>query len=278
MRILALCCITLISAATLPGKVSAKPDLTFLICQPGGPDLKDQEQALMRDFYSYVGKRVGITQENISGEYLTKRKKCLKALKQKPSVLMLSLDMYLSASRTKSLTPVAQIKIRGKTSGRYFLMSSIEGPKELSAIRGKQISGTMVHDPAFVAKVVMNGQLGAVNTLKLKPQKLGLRGVRDVIRGKSAAVLLDEAQYNAIEGTPFEKKLQLVFTSDSLPNAPIAVSTSKVKGSTLKKMQNVMREMTKDPEGKKLLDAFGIEAFVAPKKNTWNSMMEKISR
>ncbi|MEE2901423.1 MAG: PhnD/SsuA/transferrin family substrate-binding protein [Myxococcota bacterium] len=278
MRFFALYCITLISVVALPGKVSANSKLTFLICQPGGPDLKDQEQALMRDFYSYVGKRVGVTQDNISGEYLTKRKKCLKALKKKPSVLMLSLDMFLSASRAKSLKPVAQIKMRGKTSGQYFLMSSVEGPKELSAIRGKQISGTMVQDSAFVAKVVMNGQLGAADSLKLKPQKLGLRGVRDVIRGKSAAVLLDEAQYNAIEGTPFQKKLQLVFTSDPLPNAPIAVSTSKVKGSTLKKMQNTMRNMTQDPEGKKLLDAFGIDAFVAPKKDVWNPMMEKMSR
>ena len=278
MRLLALSCVTLISVTALPNTGSASSKLTFLICQPGGPDLKDQEQALMRDFYNYVGKKVGMTGNNIAGQYLTKRKKCLKVLKEKPSVLMLSLDMFLAASKSKSLKPLAQIKMRGKTSGRYFLMSSVEGPKELTAIRGKQISGTMVHDPAFVARVVMGGRLGTAEELVLKPQKLGLRGVRDVIRGKSAGVLLDEAQYKAISGTPFKKKLQLVFTSEPLPNAPIAVNKTKVKGSMLTKMQNAMLTMTKDPEGKKLLDAFGIDAFVSPQKGAWTPLMENMTQ
>ena len=37
-----------------------------------------------------------------------------------------------------------------------------------------------------------------------------------------------------------------------------------------------MLNMTKDPEGKKLLDAFGIDAFVSPQKAAWKPLMEKM--
>ena len=250
--------------------------LSFLICQPGGPDLKDQEQAIMRDFYGYIGKKLGFKQGQIQGQYLTNRKKCLKALEEKPSVLMLSLDLFLDAYKTKRLEPIAQIKIRGKTKSAYYLMSSAGGPSKLEELRGKKISGTTVHDPRFVANVIMKGQLGSVEELALKPKKLGLRGVRDVIRGKSSAVLLDEPQYQALSGTPFEKKLQLVYQSDALTNPPIAVDKQRVKKPLRKKMRSLMLSMSTEDRGKKLLSAFGIDAFVQPSASSWKAMSQQM--
>jgi len=246
--------------------------LSFLICQPGGPDLKEQEQAVIRDFYNYLGEKIGLEPGAVKGEYQTKRKKCFAALEKKPAVLMLSLDMFLAAQKNKYLSPIAQIKINGKTDSRYYLMSSAEGPKSLDALRGKAISGTTVHDSDFVAKVVMNGKLGPAEELVLKSKKLGLRGVRDVIRGKSSAVLLEEAQYKALKGTPFEKKLQLVYRSDPLPNPPIAINRQKINKATIKKIKDAMHTMAKDAKGQKLLTTFGIDSFVEPRPNAWKKL------
>ena len=267
----------LLGALTFLAPDAKAEKLTFLICQPGGPDLKDEEQAVMRDFYNYIGDKLGFKSGSIQGEYLTNRKRCLTALKSKPSVLMLSLDLYLDAYKNKQLEAVAQIKVRGKTESRYYLMSSAEGPKTTSKLRGKAISGTTVHDARFVAKVIMKGELGAAEELVLKPKRLGLRGVRDVIRGKTSAVLLDEPQFQALAGTPFEKKLQLVYKSELLANPPIAVNKRRVKAALRKKMKKLMMGMSSDEEGKKLLSAFGIDAFVAPKADTWKAMSGRMN-
>jgi hypothetical protein len=248
-------------------------ELSFLICQPGGPDLKEQEQAVIRDFYNYIGERLDFKPGAIQGSYETQRKKCLKALEKKPAVLMLSLDMFLTARQNKNLHAVAQIKIRGKTQTRYYLMSSADGPGTIEAIRGKAISGTTVHDANFVARVVMQDKLGLAKELVLKTKKLGLRGVRDVIRGKSSAVLLEEVQYEAIKGTPFEKKLQLIFRSVPLPNPPIAVDKRRINAATIKKLERILHSMSSDPNGQKLLTTFGIDAFVSPEPKAWEELV-----
>jgi len=246
--------------------------LSFLICQPGGPDLKEQEQAIIRDFYHYIGKKLGLKEDSIDGEYLTKRKKCISALSRSPSILMLSLDMFLTAKKNKNLEAIAQIKIKGKTNSQFYLMSNVEGASTVEALRGKLISGTTVHDPEFVGRIIMKDKLGPPSELVLKAKKMGLRAVRAVIRGKSSAVLLDEPQYLALKDTPFEKKLKLVYTSDALPNPPIAIDKKQVSAALRAKIKKIMLTMTSDKAGQKLLKTFGIDDFVEPQADTWKKL------
>lgn len=260
--------------ATLPALAHAgSPDhLSFVVCQLGGPELELHEQTVIRDFYRYVGKKLGMAEGSIDGTYHTKRAGCLAALAKAPEVLMLSLDMFLEQRKALSLEAIAQVDLEGGTSSRFYLLTTTDGPSSLTELRGKPISGTNLHNPAFVARVIFGGKLGMPAELTLKPEKLGLRAVRSVIRGKATAVLLDESQYKAIRGTPFESKLRLVFTSEPLPNAPVAVAKTRVAEGLSKRLGDVMMQMNSDKNGQELVKTFGIKGFVKPAPGTWKTL------
>ena len=244
--------------------------LRFLVCQPGGPELGAEEQTVIRDLYRYVEKKLEMKEGAIEGSYYNKRKDCLKALGTDPDLLMLSLDLFIERRKDMKLQAVAQIELHGSTEHRYYLMASARGPKSLNDLRGKPIAGTHLDNAKFVARVILGGRLGTPAELVLQPKALGLRAVRSVIRGKADAVLLVGAQYRALRGTPFEKKLKLVHESDPLPNAPVAVTAKRVPADLRARLGKILDEMASDPKGRALVDTFGIGGFARPAPNTWD--------
>ncbi len=250
---------------------AATESLQFLICQPGGPELQEKEQTVIRDFYRYFGKKLAMKEGAITGNYFNRRAKCIEALDENPSIVMLSLDLYIERADDLKLLPIAQIDADGTTS-KYYLMSGLEGPSTLAQVRGKPIAGTHLSNPKFVARVVFDGKLGTPNELVLKPQNLGLRAVRNVIRGRAAAVLLDAQQYRAIDGTPFQKKLKLVYESEPLPNAPVAVSSTRIDAKLAGELSKLLTTMNTDPNGQALVKTFGIKGFVKPAPKTWDGV------
>jgi hypothetical protein len=263
-------------AGTTPARAAPPERLLFLVCQPGGPELEASEQTVIRDFYRYVGTRLGMKEDAIDGAYYNRKKDCVKALAGEPGVLMLSLDLYLDQRAALDLEPVAQVDLASGTASTFYLMGRADGPSDLTELRGKPVTGTHLEDPRFVARVVMDGKLGAPGELVLRPETLGLRAVRSVLRGKAAAVLLDSAQHAALADTPFAKDLKVLYTSPALPNPPVAVSLKRVPAGLGKRLGKVMMEMVTDPAGQKLIKTFGLKGFVLPAPKTWDALEAKL--
>lgn len=264
-------------ALAAPATASAEDPATlhFLICQPGGPELEEKEQTVIRDFYRYFGKKLGMKEGSITGDYFNRRPKCLEALNAAPAIVLLSLDLYIE--RADELQPIAQVNAEGGTSSKFYLMVGAEGPENVDGVRGRPITGTLLSNPEFVAKVLLGGKLGPAKELVLKPEALGLRAVRNVIRGKATAVLLDQPQYDAIAGTPFQKKLRLVYESEALPNPPVAVARTRVAADLAARLAKLLTTMHDDPNGQALVKTFGVKGFVHPAPKTWDGIKAVMS-
>jgi hypothetical protein len=60
----------------------------LLICQPGGPDLGNEQQHVIDKMYRYIEKRTGLEKGQMQGFYTNDREKCLEGLEKKPTVVM----------------------------------------------------------------------------------------------------------------------------------------------------------------------------------------------
>lgn len=271
----------LVVALTAPAPApAATPDnLRFLICAPGGPDLKDGEQEVIQSFFRFMEERLGMLKTSIDGTYLNDRDKCAVALKAKPGALMLSPDLFVAHEKAEGLVPVAQVRIAGATRDRYYLMTAAEGgATELAALKGAKITGSAVGTADFIARATLDGRLGAAAAFRFSETTMGLRAVRAVLRGKADAVLLDGVQYRALQGTPFEKKLQLVYTSDPLPTAPICVARGRVPDGFGAALADVLSNMANSDHGRTLIKTFGIDGFERPSPGAWDLVRARINR
>jgi ABC-type phosphate/phosphonate transport system substrate-binding protein len=264
------------SAFALPTAAeAAEVPLRFLICQPGGPDLGDEQQHVIDKMYRYIEKKTGLSNGRISGYYTNDREKCLSELAQKPAVVLPSLPIYLEYKEKYGLTPVAQLRLNGKTDDPFYVLvkadSPMASPRDLA---GKTVTGTHLGSPSFLLDIVLEGKL-TTNEVKVKTERFGLRAIRDVIKGKADAVLLDGTQYRALAGTQFEKQLKLLHPSKPLPTPPVTVSKSAPPGFGAKLGQALVG-MTDDPEGQEVVKIFRVEGFEVAAPKVWASLEKQI--
>jgi ABC-type phosphate/phosphonate transport system substrate-binding protein len=254
----------LASFFALSHPAEAGDPIRLLICQPGGPALGDEQQHVIDKMYRYLERKTGA--EKIEGYYTNDRETCLVELEKNPAIVLPSLPLYLEYKEKYGLAPVAQLRLNGKTTESYYLLVKAKGPiQSLDDLAGKTVTGTHLGSPGFLLEVVLEGK---VADLKVKPERLGLRSIRDVTKGQSDAVLLDETQYRALAGTPFEKQLRLLHTSKALPTPPVVVTKRAPPGFGAK-LGQALAGMTADKEGQEVVRIFRVEGFELAAPAVW---------
>jgi ABC-type phosphate/phosphonate transport system substrate-binding protein len=260
-----------------PNVADAAKPLRLLICQPGGPQLGKEELAVLDKLYRYLEEKLDLEKGQVTGTYVHKTKSCEEALQsEKPAMLMTSLPMFLERRAKLKLVPVAQAKIEGAGSDRFYLVTKAGGEKSAAAFKGKKITGTGLDHPGFVSQVALEGKLGASSEFEIVPAKMGLRAIRAVIKGKADAAILDGFQYRALRGTKFEKELEVVHVSEPVPNAPFAVVKKRIPKGFAKKLAGVLENLHVDPDGASMLKAFRIDGFVTPPVGDWDALAKKM--
>src|SRR5688572_3427417 len=209
---------------SLARTAEAADPIRLLICQPGGPELGDEQQKLIDKMYRYLELKTGTEKGRIQGYYTNDREKCLVELEKKPAIILPSLPVYLEFKEKYGMTPVAQLRLNQKTEDFFYVMIQAKSPvASVRDLAGKTITGTHLGSPSFLLDIVLEGKL-TPSEVTVKPERFGLRAIRDVIKGKADAVLLDGTQYRAVAGTQFEKQLKLLHTSKALPTPPVTVT------------------------------------------------------
>lgn len=250
------------------GVATAGEPVRFLICQPGGPDLAKEQKVVVERLYRYLEKKTGLAEGRIEGVYTNTRKACEKALKDKPTVFFPSLPIFMEYRRSMGLEAVAQLKIDGKVRDHFYIMAGKGSGLSLEGLAGKTLTGTHLDSEKFVDDIVFDGRV-KLSEVKLEKERRGLRAIRNVLRGKADAVLLDGTQYRALQGTRFEGKLELVHTSKDVPTPPVSIVKGKGPKGFGRKLAEALTAMVADPEGQSVLRLFRIEGFAVPKPQTW---------
>lgn len=258
------------------GSAHAAEPLRLLICQPGGPELAEEQQSSIETMYRYIERKTGLADGRIEGRYTNDREECVAALGRGTSILIPSLPIFLEHKDKYGLLPVAQLKVNGKVEDHFYVLVDEKSPiKSVADLKGKKITGTHLGSHRFVLDIVLEGKL-AKGDVTLSPKRFGLRAIRAVTKGKADAVLLDGTQYRALAGTRFEKDLRVLHTSNPLPTPPITVVTKKVPAGFGAKLGRALVGMTNDPEGQRVVQLFGIEGFELTAPKTWASLEKRI--
>lgn len=266
--------VALFVLAAAPAAAAEKP-VRFLICQPGGPDLRPEQQAVVNSLYRYLEKKTGLAEGRIQGTYTNDRDTCIAEVKKGPAVLFPSLPIFLDFEKPHRLRPVAMLKIGGKVEDHFYLLASKKTKFGVGELAGKTITGTHLGSERFVRDVVVEGEAG--KTVKLVPQRLGLRAIRNVIKGKADAVLLDGSQYRALAGTRYEKKLRVLHAAGPLPTPPVSILDGKAPAGFAKALAAALFAMRSDATGRDVLEMFDIEGFAAPAPKAYASLQARFA-
>lgn len=265
------------AALLLPAAASAKqPAVRFLICQPGGPDLRAEQQATVERLYRYIETKTGLEKGRIEGLYTNDRAKCLDELAKKPEVFFPSLPIFLEMKARYGLRPVAQLELEGKFEDHFYLVAATDTTFTIDEIAGRTLTGTHLGSKRFVLDVVLDKKV-ADDAVKLQPERLGLRAVRKVVKGRTDAVLLDGSQYRALQGTRYEKKLRLLARVGPTPTPPVAVLAGEAPRGFPEALGAALVGMKNDDVGREVLEMFDIEGFGRPGPRAFASLEARVS-
>ena len=101
----------------------------------------------------------------------------------------------------------------------------------------------------------------------LKPSRQAIRALRALDSGELDAVLLNGQQFAGLASLPFQNPVEAVFTSDEVPLMGLVADGEATSAEQRARFAKALQGLCADPEGKKLCDLFGVEAFVPADRN-----------
>jgi hypothetical protein len=255
----------IIASLLISFSVRAAPNPEIIVvCYPGGSvNAKDASEAM--NSMLRVVERVGQWQANsFSSLFTTKSDECRKHIAAKnPKFAITSLGLYLELRNHQNLVPVAQPKIKGRTSERYRVMVPKDKYRNLDELKGKTLGGTVLDEPLFIGRIVFAGKYDPAGFFVLKPSNQAIRALRSLDKGELDAVILNEQQFEGLGSLHLATPLEAVFTSEKIPLMGVVANSATTKAQERARFSKALEGMCIDPEGKKLCDMFGVESFAS---------------
>ena len=256
--------VLLLVAWAAPVHAEVSSERRFLICQAGGVTTADDAKPYIEGFGKYLAKKLGWDADTYEVRFETVN--CLKTLETwKPAYATIPLGDFLAAEARLGLKPLVLAKVSGKTSTRYRLLVKKGTYADLDALKGKILTGNMVGDAAFLSRVIFKGALDAAAHFVLKQKKRPLKAIRKVARGKADAALVDALQFDSLQALAVFQKLEVIFTSEPIPNLGLVHIEGAAKGADVATFKDALIAMCSDPEGSEICKTFSLEGFIDAK-------------
>ncbi|MGB8294631.1 MAG: PhnD/SsuA/transferrin family substrate-binding protein [Polyangia bacterium] len=172
------------------------------------------------------------------------------------------LGFYLSQRKPLGLIPLAHV--RGEA-GRDEIFSVVVKKgrfKTLNGLRGKSLWGNVLYeDSRYVDRFAFAGKLQAAQWFDVHPTPRPLSAVRKLDSDAADAVLLNQAQLDALKRLPLFEKLEVIHTSEPVCTLGLmAVPTPRTKAMQEKIMKSVF-ELCTTAQGKSVCQSAGIVGF-----------------
>jgi hypothetical protein len=193
--------------------------LDFAVIQPGQPGTSQEAQPVMDVLAAYVQKKMG-SGFTIKGRYFNELDPALDFLHNTPPVWgIIRLGFYSKQARRFQMTALASTRPGGYNKDIWHLIVGRDAPEDWKSLRGKVLGNMLFETDA--AACLLFGVLPAQLPFTLGGTFRPLRSLRRVIKGKTTGVVLDRAQYEALEALPLVKEIKTVHTSGELPASPV---------------------------------------------------------
>lgn len=245
-----------------------------VVCYSGGSVNQADANAAMGSMLRVV-ERVGQWQKNqFTSTFTAKAEECSTLMAEEhPEFAIIPLGLYLDRRAANHWVPLVQPKIKGRTAERYRVVVRKGSYSSLDALKGHSLGGTVLGDPAFIARIVFAGKIDLAG-FELKPSELAIRTLRSLDRGELDAVLLNEQQFDALDSLGLNNPLEVIFTSEEIPLLGVVANSEVSTPEEQVRFTKALASMCADAEGKKLCDLFGVESFLAVDPGVY----ERVSR
>lgn len=239
------------------GSACGSDALDFVIIQPGQPGSQEEAQPVLDAFGSYVQKKMGV-KSPVKGRYFNELKEALGCLETVSFAWgIVSLPFYVAHGPRHQMKPLASTRPGGYDKDIWRLAVALDVPEDWRRLKGV-VSGTMLHE-AEAAACILFAVTPRTLSFTLTGTRQPLSAVRQVLRGKSTGVVLDRAQYEALQAMDLARSIKVTHQSAELPHSPVVwLGRADGRGSRL---ADVLQGMKRDPEGQALLRQLQTDGF-----------------
>jgi ABC-type phosphate/phosphonate transport system substrate-binding protein len=240
-----------------PGISLAAPQpMNFYVIQPGQPGNAEEAQPVMNALAEYLSGQLGGVP--MKGTYFNRTEEALAALEAgTPAWGIVSLGFFIEQGGRFDMHPIASSRPGGKSHERWYLMVAKGDAKSWQQVKGV-VLGTMLYQPDSASRLMFAAETDKL-PFSLEGTSSPLRALREVARGKKAGVILDQAQYQALQVLPLFQELEVIHRSEPLPTAPV-VSFGK-PDERAGKLAEVLQQMSEDPAAANLLQLLQTKGF-----------------
>jgi ABC-type phosphate/phosphonate transport system substrate-binding protein len=248
----------------------------MLLCLPGFPGTPSQAQPYIEKVLRHLEGKLGWEAGSMKGAYLPDGAKAGTRLKgDRPGIALVGPSVYAANHGALDMTVIAKVVAGGRGQQTYSVVTAKSGPSDLSGLAGQRVSGAVVHDAKYVYNVVLDKQVPS-GSLTLKTQKRPLSSLRDVVRGKAAAAIVDQAVIDHLGELEFAADLQVIYTSKPVPPpAAVLIGEGKAHKAQLKQ---VLVGMCATPDGKELCKTLTIDSIEAASDKDYKRLLKLYNR
>jgi ABC-type phosphate/phosphonate transport system substrate-binding protein len=263
--------LTLVLALGLASSSAAGQAQDFVFCYPGKPGNQQAAKNVMDTFAEYVARKAGFDVKVFTASYFNEEKPAVEFVtSKKPSFGILSVGLYLKWRKEgRKLEVLAQSERRGQTSEQYHVfVPAGSARKTLADLKGGVVVSDHLQDDAFATRIVFAGALDASKDVAVVSTRDPLRALKLCAKKKPMAdgraidaVVLDDDQVLGMKDLPELKQLEKIWSSRPLPTPPVVSFSDNASKEDGKKLAAALLGMTKDDEGKRILETLLATGF-----------------
>ncbi|MCP4198607.1 MAG: phosphate/phosphite/phosphonate ABC transporter substrate-binding protein [Proteobacteria bacterium] len=231
----------------------------LLLCLPGFPGSQAQAQPFVDKMLRHLESKLKWQPFSLKGIYIPDGNVAVEKLrKERPEIALVGPSIYASEHKALGMKVIAKIEVNGRSEEIYSVITRKDGPSALDELVGKKVEGAVIKKEKYVYNVLFDQQLKA-GQLILESQKRPLRSLRNVVRNKSDAAIVDQSVVDHLSELPFANEVQSIYTTKPVPSALVVVMGDGKKQAV--KLKSMLVGMCKRPDGRELCQTLTISAI-----------------
>jgi ABC-type phosphate/phosphonate transport system substrate-binding protein len=251
--------------------------IELVIVYPGGPDTGAEGKKLAEQLVQHLAGATALDPSRFAGAYFNDNLAAAAYLKTHRDAFILSgLGFYLSQRKALNLAPLARLRGEGGSDERFTVVVKKGRFKSVDDLRGKSLWGSVLfEDSRYVDRFAFSGKVRAAQWFEVHPTPRPLSAVRKLESDAADAVLLNQAQLDALKRLPLFEKLQIIHTSEPVPTLGLmVVPTPRTKAVQDKIVKSVL-ELCATAKGKSICQGVGIVGFDPVTPGTLDAAIKK---
>ena len=246
----------------------------LMVVRPGGAAPSEESQTQINRLLAELGQRAGWPAGSAKASYFNQADDAIQMIKSaKPGFVLTTPGFFLAHREEFGLAPVNQLLVGGSDVNHYYLVAKKGGLKSIDELKGKKLAGAPLSEAAFVERVVLARKFKFGKDVTVEYLR-GLTALRKLSEGGVDAVVIDDKEKEALPGLPFAGDLQVIYTSQAIPNPGLMSVKGTTKPEDAAAINKAAKGFCDAGEGKAICETYGITGFKVPPAGVFEALIK----